>query len=102
MEVIKMKFLAATEIHKLSFPDCKVEEMSLDPINRELIIKTDSGFLSINEGITLKSCVLIIKNWQSIKASLYRAKTKKWENLDFNTNEKLSDICEFEYGNEII
>ena len=96
-----MKFLTKTEIQKLSFPDL-TENMEFDISSREIKIKTDSGFLSINGGSKLGSCKLIAQGWQSIKAVLYHAKTKQWENLDINNIEKLIDICEFEFGEEII
>lgn len=97
-----MKLLTQAELQKLSFPDCVVEDMVINIPNKELKIKTDSGFLSIDGGITLKSCRLIAKNWRTIKAMLYRAKTECWENLDVNNIEKLVDICEFEFSEKII
>lgn len=101
MEVNKMRFLTHAELQKLSFPDCIVEDMLIDILNRELKIKINSGFLSINGGIKLRSCKLTVKNWQAINAKLYRAKTEQWENLDANNIEKLVDICEFEFGEKI-
>jgi len=97
-----MRLLTQAELQKLSFPDSVVEDMVINISNKELKIKTDSGFLSINGGIELNSCRLIVKNWQSIRATIYHAKTKKTENLDLGNIDKLVDICEFEFGEEII
>lgn len=97
-----MNLLTIDEIRELSFPDCIVENMLFDIPNRIMTIKTNSGFLSIKEGIKLGSCKLTIENWQSLNATLYRTKTKKWENLNINNIESLVDICEFEYSEEII
>jgi len=97
-----MRFLTKTEIQKLSFPDCKAMNMEFDIPSKKIKIKTDSGFLSINGGEKLGACKLILQGWQSIKAVLYRTKTKQWESLDINNIEKVVDICEFEFGEEII
>lgn len=97
-----MRLLTQAELQKLSFPDSVVEDMVINIPNKELKIKTDSGFLSINGGIELNSCMLTVKNWHSISATIYHAKTKKTENLDVSKIDKLVDICEFEFGEEII
>lgn len=102
MENKEMKILTQAELQNLSFPDSIVEDMKIDVLNKELKIKTDSGFLSINSGVELNSCCLLAKNWQSIRATIYHAKTKMTEILDVNKLDKLIDICEFEFGEEII
>lgn len=97
----KMKLLTKNEIQRLSFPDCIVEKMQFDIADRIVNIKTNIGYLSINEGINLKNCKLTLKNWQELRGSLYNSKTKKWEKLDIDNMEELIDICEFNYGKEI-
>jgi hypothetical protein len=101
MEVDEMKLLTQDELKKLSFPDAVVEDMVINIPNKKLKIKTNGGFLSINRGIELDSCRIIVENWLSIRATVYHAQTKKFENFDEDID-KLIDICEFEYGEEII
>lgn len=76
-----MRLLTQAELQKLSFPDSVVEDMVINIPNKELKIKIDSGFLSINGGVELHSCRLIVKNWQSIRATIYHAKTKKKQKI---------------------
>ncbi len=97
-----MKVLTQNEFQKLSFPGAKIEEMKIDTINKILEIKVNSGHLDIDGGVELNSCYLSITNWESIKATIYHAKTKNIEILDINKLDKLDDICEFEFGNILI
>ena len=97
-----MNLLTKAEMQNLSFPDYKIENMKFDIPNRIMEIMTNGGYLSLNGGIRLKSCRLVVKNWESIEAKLYRTQTKQWENLDASDIEKLMDICEFECGEKII
>jgi hypothetical protein len=99
---IEMNLLTRAEIKKLSFSDYVVEDMRFDIFNRVMKITTNGGFLSVNGGVKLKSCHMIVKDWQLLNARLYRTKTKKWEKLDTSDLESLIDICEFCYGEEII
>lgn len=98
----KMRILNNDEIEKLSFPDYHVEFIHIDDLKKIAKIETDGAYLLSTEGIRLKKCELTIKNWQSIDIALYRASTKQWENLSLSNIDNLSDICEFEYGKDII
>lgn len=97
-----MKLMTESEMQKLSFPDCQVEKMHIDIHNKIVEIQTSCGYLDMAPGIVVKTCKVIIKNWRSISASLYRADTKKWEKQNQENIEKLNDICEFNYGKDII
>lgn len=99
---IKMKLLTEAQIQNLSFSDCKVEKMQFDISNRIVDIKTDGAYVVMDECVEFQSCRLMVKNWESVSARLYRAKTKQWEELDVNCIEKLVDICEFNYDQEIV
>ena len=94
-----MRKLSEFEKCKLSFPDCIVEDMQYAISSGFVKIKTNSGYLSIDGGIELRSCGLFFKNWELVKARLYRTKTKEWEDLSEGDVEKLADICEFKYEN---
>jgi hypothetical protein len=102
LEAEKMKLLTPTEIQKLSFPDCNIEDMEINIPNKEIKIKTSGAFLSIDNGTQLKSCKITIKNWQSIKLAFYYIGIKRWVNLHIDEIEELTGIAQFEFGEEII
>lgn len=96
-----MNLLTKSEIKNLSFSDYKIESMESDIPHRIIKIITSGGYLSIDGGIRLRSCRVIVKNWQSIEINRYQTQTKQWVKLNTDDIEKLIDICEFEYGEQI-
>jgi hypothetical protein len=97
-----MKLLTKSDMQHLSFPDSIIKNMQFDIPSKIVKIKTDAGYLSKNDGIKVKNCELFVTDWDQLKISLYRAKTKQWEKLDEDKIEKLVDICEFEYKDKIV
>jgi len=98
-----MKVLAQSELKQLSFPDSKVENMEIDFSKHIVNIEVNSGYLCKNTGVRLPACKIIIKQWSSLTVRLYRASTEEWEKVNINEDmEKLIDICEFVYGEDIV
>jgi hypothetical protein len=100
MEAKKMRKLSISELQNLTFPDSRVLDMNIDLDKRLARIDTESGYLALDGGNKLRNCKIIIKNWSSISAKLYRSQTREWENLRSNI-EKFDDICEFEFNEKI-
>jgi hypothetical protein len=97
-----MKLLTQAELKELSFPDSKVECMEINNQDKTARIELNSAYLSCKGGVRLPACDVQIKQWHSLSAKLYKASMERWETLEEDCIESLTDICEFEYGDDVV
>jgi kynureninase len=94
-----MRILQSHELKQLSFPDAQVTDMQLLAIEKVLVILLDGAWLeTAQNGESLKSCHLVIKNWETLRIQAYNHTQKCWFNLPIDTTDLLKDICEAEFS----
>lgn len=96
-----MNYLTQVELENLSFPDCEVEKMILNPDQKIVEIYTDRCYIDLNEGKRLFNCKITLSDWEKVEIVLYQSSTQKFLMSNLESADILVDICEFIYGNKI-
>ena len=92
------------KLSELSFPDFFVSKITIDPYGKSAEIFTDGAMIEGKEIglIELGQGKLVIKRWQKISIKAYNAGSSGWDELEVMGADKLKDVCEVEFGDDIV
>jgi hypothetical protein len=96
-----VRILKTNELELLSFPDTNVIAMSIDIVNRKVVIETDTYYLDGVDKLC-DDCKLEIKDWLDLDVECHFGVLNKTEKLSVEAYEPLVDICIFEYGETVL
>ncbi|CAG9001007.1 MAG: hypothetical protein CENE_03029 [Candidatus Celerinatantimonas neptuna] len=98
-----MIIINKTELGKLSFPDFTVTQMVINLDKKVSEIFTDGAVIDDDAGlIELDSGKLVIKHWQEISIREYQADISSWVGIELLQADKLKDICEEVFDDDIV
>lgn len=98
-----MIIINKTELGKLSFPDFTVTQMVINLDKKVSEIFTDGAVIDDDARlIELDSGKLVIKHWQEISIREYQADISSWVGIELLQADKLKDICEEVFDDDIV